>query len=237
MNLYAIADLHLSLSGEKPMDIFGDHWKNHPEKIEKAWRSAIHPDDIVLVPGDISWATKPSHALQDLEWIHALPGTKIILKGNHDYWWPKSQRKLTELLPPSMQAIRRNACKVGPYVFFGTRGGDLVPLRQATEEEVRKKTEKELADLAASIEELKPILRDEPELTPVALFHYPPFELGKDESIYTDAIEAVGAKHCVYGHLHTPEEHEQSFQGDGRGTIYHLVSADSLDFCPIKLVG
>src|SRR5512147_3257203 len=102
MKIWAIGDLHLGFSTGKWMDIFGAHWQGHAAKVEASWREVVAPGDIVLVPGDVSWAMKPAEVRQDLEWVAALPGTKVLVKGNHDYWWPGSQAKLRALLPPGV---------------------------------------------------------------------------------------------------------------------------------------
>lgn len=217
------------------MDIFGDHWIDHPAKIETAWRKSIGEEDIVLVPGDISWGTKPPDTVPDLEWLAALPGTKVLLKGNHDSWWPKTRSKLLRILPDGLIPVHKNAVRIDPFVFFGTRGSDLVPVFGATPEEIEKRVHRELSHLEASIESLEAERRENPGLIPIALFHYPPFPLGEDASPFTDRLEKAGARICVYGHLHDREEFAVTVQGNRRGIEYRLVSADSLDFTPLRL--
>jgi hypothetical protein len=234
-HLFAIADIHLSFAVDKPMDIFGEVWRDHPRKIEAAWRESIAEEDIVLVPGDISWAMKTKDALPDLDWVASLPGQKVLLKGNHDYWWPRSRRKLEQMLPDGLHAVRRNALRLDRFAFFGVRGGDLVPLHGATALEVETRTGKELEDLEASIAELEDLVAGDSELVRIALFHYPPFLLGESRSIYTERIRSAGAELCVYGHLHDPVEFAATFQGTSEGVEYRLVSADALEFRPLLL--
>ena len=121
MKVYAISDLHLSNSCDKPMDIFGGNWENYTSKIIDNWSKSVKQDDIVLVAGDISWAMKLEEAVSDLNWIDALPGTKILIKGNHEYWW-KSISSVRQILPQSIKAIQNDAIKIGKFIFCGTRG-------------------------------------------------------------------------------------------------------------------
>lgn len=121
MKIYAISDLHLSNSCDKPMDVFGGHWENYVSKIKENWKAKVAEDDLVLIAGDISWAMKLEEATSDLEWIDELPGKKIIIKGNHEYWW-KSISAVRELLPESIMAIQNDAIKIDNYVICGTRG-------------------------------------------------------------------------------------------------------------------
>ena len=121
MAIFALSDLHLPLGIDKPMDIFGGNWEGYTDKIIENWKAKVSADDIVLIAGDISWAMKLDEAKADLEWIDKLPGKKIIIKGNHEYWW-KSISAVRELLPASMMAIQNDAIKIDNYVICGTRG-------------------------------------------------------------------------------------------------------------------
>lgn len=121
MRIFAISDLHLSFACDKPMDVFGGHWENYLQKIEENWKNKIKDDDIVLIAGDISWAMKLEEVSADLKWIDNLPGKKIMIKGNHEYWW-KSISSVREILPESIMAIQNDAIKIGDYIICGTRG-------------------------------------------------------------------------------------------------------------------
>ena len=121
MNIYAIGDLHLSGQSPKPMDIFGDHWTDHWPRIKESWQQAVSGDDVVLIPGDISWAMRLEEARCDLDAIGALPGRKIIMRGNHDYWWG-SLSQVQSLLPPLMYALQNNSFVFEDCVIGGTRG-------------------------------------------------------------------------------------------------------------------
>ena len=121
MKVYAISDLHLSLNGEKPMDIFGAGWGNYLEKIKSDWNSKVKCDDIVLISGDISWAMKLEDALNDISFLETLNGIKILIRGNHDYWWQGISR-IREKLPKNVYALQNDSLKIGEYVFCGSRG-------------------------------------------------------------------------------------------------------------------
>ncbi|MBI1850633.1 MAG: metallophosphoesterase [Planctomycetes bacterium] len=233
MRLFGISDLHLGFRVDKPMSIFGAGWERHHEKIEASWRSQVGFDDLVLVPGDLSWAMREEEARPDLDWLGALPGQKVIVKGNHDYWWPKSRAKLAKLLPPGVHPIKRNAVRVHDVLCIGARGCDFVPLHGRTAEQVTFEIARETSDLEASIVDGQRLRAGAARV--VALFHYPPFELGKNSSAFTDAIAAAGATLCVYGHLHESPEWKATFQGEAGGVRYRLLSCDALDFRVVPL--
>ena len=121
MKIFAISDLHLSLSGEKPMDIFGYSWEDYLNKIELDWQNKVSDEDIVLISGDISWAMKQEDALKDIEFISKQKGKKILIRGNHDYWW-QSITKLREMMPKDIFLLQNDAVKIGNFVFCGSRG-------------------------------------------------------------------------------------------------------------------
>ena len=135
MRVFAISDLHLSNACDKPMDIFGGRWVGYTQKIEKAWNETVQKDDLVLIAGDISWAMKLEEAVPDLLWIDSLPGNKIIIKGNHEYWW-KSVSAVRQVLPASIQAIQNDAIKLDGLVICGTRGWD-IPEKSSSEEDIK----------------------------------------------------------------------------------------------------
>ncbi len=228
MSLFAIGDLHLSFRSDKPMTKFGDHWADHAARIAESWRALVGPGDVVLVPGDLSWGMTAAESSEDLEWFAALPGQKVIVKGNHDYWWPKSRARLAAALGPSVHPLKRNAARIGDVAFIGVRGTDLVPLHGKSQAETDAAIARELADLDASIEDLRARFPDAPRV--VALSHYPPFDLGGNSSPFTDRIESAGADLCVYGHLHEAAEWSATFQGERNGVEYRLVACDAIGF-------
>ena len=234
--LWAIADLHLGFSTGKWMDKFGEHWVDHHKKVEKHWRASIEDQDLVLLPGDFSWAMKPKQVEEELKWLRDLPGTMILIKGNHDYWWPKSQKKMQELLPDRVYALKKTALIIEGYPIVGVRGGDLVPFGKKTQEDIDKELQRELAEFKASIKHLEELEKEEtPQRSKIAMFHYPPFGPHSDQSVFTDLIEEANCKIVVYGHLHSKQDWADYFQGEARGVHYHLVACDALDFKP-KLI-
>jgi uncharacterized protein len=234
MRIWAIGDLHLGFSTGKWMDGFGAHWLDHARKVAERWTAKVSPEDLVILAGDLSWAMKPEEARPDMEWLGRLPGKKVLVKGNHDYWWPPSKARMRELLPPGSIALKRNAAVVDGVPLIGVRGADFFPPEEATAEGAEA-LERERHELQLSIDNLRtlgPVARP-----PIAVFHYPPFPLDSCESVFTGMLEAAGVRTCVYGHLHQQVDWERAFQGEYRGVTYRLVSCDFLDFSPLRIEG
>ena len=228
MQIYAIADLHLSLTSEKPMDVFGEAWRDHTEKLERNWRARVSEDDLVLIPGDISWAMQLQAALPDLSFIGSLPGKKILLKGNHDYWWSAIGR-VRAALPEGMRALQNDAIVEGNIGICGSRGW-LCPGSVNFSQEDQKIYLRELDRLSLSLQSL-------PEVEiKIAMLHFPPF-LEKDRaSGVTERLERAGVNIAVYGHLHG-EANRNAFEGEKNGVVYHCVAADKLNFVPKLIYG
>jgi len=239
--IWALSDLHLSLSGAKPMDVFGERWERHHERMAESWDRLVGPEDIVLSPGDLSWAMKPAEAKLDLDWVGARPGWKVIAKGNHDFWWPGTRKAMAALLPPRMVAIKKCAARIGPVGFFGARGGDFAPLTRygdtRTQVEVDAWLEREENELKLSIAELDRL--DAESGTPAALricvFHYPPVAPGKRSSRFSPLITAARASWCVYGHLHGQNIGPARVEGDISGVQYRCASCDLIGFEPVRI--
>lgn len=233
MRIWAIGDLHLGFSTGKWMDRFGDHWLGHAEKVESSWRELVRDEDIVLLPGDLSWAMKPAEAISDLQWLASLPGSKVLIKGNHDYWWPGSHAKLQALLPPRIHAIKKRALVLHGIPLIGVRGPDFALRDGELPQALEDRLVRERRELLLSIEDLRSSYAG--DRRPICLFHYPPYPLGATESAFTRILEEAGCSHCVFGHLHTEEEHRRVFQGEQRGVRYHLTSCDSIGFRPLLI--
>jgi predicted phosphohydrolase len=231
MKIWAIADLHLGFSTGKWMDVFGDHWKDHHVKVESSWREMVGPGDLVLLPGDFSWAMKQDEVKADLRWLALLPGRKVLIKGNHDYWWPGTHAKMAALLPPGVHAIKKKAVVIDGVPIIGVRGGDFFVREGETPQVVGERLARERAELLQSIEDLARFERG--SVPPIAMFHYPPFPVGRDESLFTRIVEDAGCRVCLFGHLHAKPEWQRVFQGEKRGVRYRLVSCDSLEFQPL----
>lgn len=228
MHIYAIADLHLSLTSEKPMDVFGETWRGHAEKLERNWRERVQDDDLVLIPGDISWAMQLSAALPDLSFIGDLPGKKILLKGNHDYWWSAIGRVRSQL-PAGMRAIQNDSIVEGGIGICGTRGW-LCPGSNNFGADDQKIYLRELDRLTLSLNSLPAVE------TKIAMLHFPPFADKDKGSGFSERLEAAGVQIAIYGHLHG-DAHRNAFEGERNGIVYHCVAADKLDFAPKLIYG
>ncbi len=226
MNVFAIGDLHLSLAKpNKEMDVFGSHWENHFERISEDWRARVKEEDAVLIPGDISWAMRPEEARPDLEAIGALPGKKILLRGNHDYWWG-SAAKVEAVLGQNTRIVQNNCVVEGGYVFCGSRGWTLPTEGQFSDEDKRI-YEREKIRLQLSLDCAK---KQEGKQV-IGMMHYPPLFENCPQTDFTEMFRAYGVKEVVFGHLHGSvlnQVHLTDFLVDG--VNYNLVSADYMDF-------
>ncbi len=229
MRVFAIADPHLSSASDKPMDVFGAHWEGHPEALFAGWREVVGEEDLVLVPGDISWALRFEEAMPDLEALAALPGTKVLLRGNHDYWWP-SIGKLRRALPARMHALQNDALKFGDVVIAGTRGW-VCPGSSEFSEQDAKIYARELGRLKLSLAAARKLQQQGDKL--VVMLHYPPTNLRLEPSGFTELLLEAEPDALVFGHLHGD---------DGKRVIrelgdiaVHFVAADALGFIP-KLI-
>lgn len=224
--VFAIGDLHLSGAANKPMNVFGQRWERHFDRIGEAWRALVNPGDIVLIPGDISWATTPMEAIVDLRSIGALPGTKVLLRGNHDHWWG-SISKVRKMLPDGMFALQNDTIRFGSLVICGTRGWNCPGREAYNEERDRKYYEREVTRLSLSLSDYRRLPGD----TLIAMMHFPPFNDRLDPTGFTGLLEGAGVDMVVYGHIHD-RACKAAFEGTLRRVIYHLVSCDHLNFKP-----
>lgn len=232
MPIYAISDLHLALSIDKPMDIFGDRWKNYMERLKLAWSQTVTSNDYVIIPGDISWATYLANAVEDFNFIEALPGKKIISKGNHDYWWT-TMNKLENFINKNnystISFMHNNSFRIENAIICGTRGWSCPGDNDFTDED-RKIYNRELQRLELSFKDCK---RDDESIV-IAALHFPPFNSKKEPSGFVDILKKYGVNKCIYGHLHG-QNSSNVVDGDYDGIEYRLVSADYLNFRPILL--
>ncbi|MFN0064964.1 MAG: metallophosphoesterase [Chlamydiales bacterium] len=230
--VWAIADLHLSFGvPNKKMDIFGPKWVGHAEKIRMNWEALVQKEDLVLLPGDISWAMKLEETALDFAWIAALPGTKVMIRGNHDLWW-SSVSKVRKVLPPSIHAIHNdvfhwNEISVGgarlwdsPEFNFASLGPGDIPLLKADE----KIFSREMARLEMSLKQL-----DQKAKYRLAMTHYPPVGLDIAPTQASALLEKYNVDYCCFGHLH-------NVKGDLFGGKYLLTACDYLDFKPRSVV-
>ncbi len=229
MAIYAIGDLHLSSTSEKPMDVFGPGWKEHTAKLSANWDSLVKDSDLVIVPGDISWAQRLDEAIPDLEWVAARKGTKLLIKGNHDYWWPTIS-KLREKLPPSVFALQNDYFAWGNWAVCGTRGW-ICPGEEGFDNDQDQKIYlREVHRLRLSLERA----REDSFDSIIAALHFPPFTRRGSSSDFTRVLEEYGVKICIYGHIHD-NGRDSFFQGERGGVHYRFVAADGIDFSPVLL--
>ena len=232
MRLFAIGDLHLSGGDDKPMDVFGPQWDRHFFHISRQWREKVSEDDLVLIPGDISWAMHLKEAQEDLEAIAKLPGQVILCKGNHDYWW-NSITRVRAILPAKMQALQFSAADIGPAVVCGTRGWLFPTEEQLLDEANQKIFLRETKRLSMALEEAQKLADGRPI---VVMMHYPPLLDGERDTAFTELIEQFNVHTVVYGHLHG-QGIQSGFNGEHRGVRYYLVSCDSIGFSPMEIAG
>jgi predicted phosphohydrolase len=228
--IFAIADLHLSSSGSKPMDVFGEVWRDHAGAMARGWDAIVAPGDTVLIPGDISWAKTLDEAREDLAWIGSRPGAKYLLRGNHDSWWGSIARVREALLPGCM-ALQNDAFDLGGVVLVGARGW--------TEPDDPIATEDDAAVFRRELERLKLSIADadrrRPSAVPrIAMLHFPPWIDGRPPSEVVSVLRQGRVTHCVYGHLHGAD-HAKGVSGTRDGIAFHLVSADAIRFTPVAI--
>ena len=229
MALYAIGDLHLSFSEDKPMDIFGENWANYEKKIKENWEKKIKNEDVVLIPGDISWAIKFEKAFIDLEWIDNLPGRKIMIKGNHDYWWT-SLKKMNNKFK-TLEFLHNNFYTYYDYAICGTRAWNSPSEINFTEKDL-KIYNRELIRLKLSLDSAKKSGFNKF----IVMIHYPPTNDLKERSGFMEIFEEYNVEKVVYGHLHTKSSFFSSIQGIVNGVEYILTSSDYIEFNPKKVL-
>lgn len=227
--IYAISDLHLPGSYDKSMDLFGPHWQGHFLKIRHDWLSRVTEKDIVLIPGDISWAMRLEDAISDLMSIAELPGQKIIIKGNHDFWW-SSLSRVRSNLPEGFHALQNDALVINDFVFCGSRGWN-APGSAEFSQEAEKIYQRELIRLEISLSAAQKI-REGRRL--VALCHFPPCSGKGEDSAVTGLMERFEVNDVVYGHLHGASC-ASGFTGEKNGVRYWFASCDCVGFNLLSL--
>ena len=234
MSIYVIADLHLSFKNPKPMNIFGNNWENHEQKIKEDWQKKVTDDDLVILPGDFSWAMNLEDTYLDFKYLNELPGKKILLKGNHDYWWT-TMNKMREYIKvnefDTIDFLYNNSYLFDGVILTGTRGWTLNDL-----EGEAKILNRELGRLELSINEG---ITKFGEDKPIYVFmHYPPITnsaiLNKSELKFVEVMKKYKVQKCMYGHLHS-HSHKDAIEGNIEGIEFNLISADYLDFKLMKI--
>ena len=228
MRVLAIGDPHLSATDPKPMTVFGPSWRGHPEVFFEGWREVVRDDDLVLVPGDVSWAMRLEDARPDLEAIAELPGRKVLLRGNHDYWWP-SLSKLRAALPEGMYAIQNDALRIEDVVVAGTRGW-MVPGSTNTEAQDQRIYEREVQRLRLSLAAAERL----GEGFLVIMLHFPPTNPRGDPSELLQTVVEAAPQALVFGHVHGDAPvHVPQLDG----VTVRFVAADALRFKPALVRG
>lgn len=228
MSIFAIADLHLSFSQDKPMDIFGDNWENHAEKIKNNWLNKVKQSDYVIIPGDFSWAMYLEETKKDFEYLNNLPGTKILLRGNHDYWWntvTKMDKFLNENGFDNISFLYNNSYLVENKIIVGTRGWNVLDTENDS-----KMIKRENARLEISINDGIEKYGEDREI--IAFMHYPPINKSdtmENETEFVKTLKKYNIKRCYYGHLHGIA-HKDAIEGNVHGIEYKLISSDYLNF-------
>lgn len=228
--LFALADLHLSSSGDKPMDVFGELWRDHGPRMAKNWDAVVDADDTVLLPGDLSWGRNLLEAAGDLAWIGQRPGRKLLLKGNHDSWW-SSRARVMAALPEGCAILHSDSSRVGPRVVVGARGwtDPRDPLAVPGDS---KLFNRELERLRLSVADAD--RRFDRGLPRLAMLHFPPLLEGRRPSDVVGLLKRAGVSECVYGHLHG-DDHRLAVRGERDGIVYYFVAADAVGFTPLEI--
>ncbi|MBQ8513486.1 MAG: metallophosphoesterase [Clostridia bacterium] len=234
--IYAISDLHLSLGTNKPMHIFGSRWQDHAKKLESRWRALVKPEDTVVVPGDISWADSLADAETDFRFIESLPGTKLIGKGNHDFWWTsaaKMQKALDSWGVKSVKFLHNNAYRVDDKVICGSRGWFTEEKQQNTVEPVdyAKLVARECMRVELSLTEGAKLADDTTET--IVFLHFPPVYGDFRCDPLTDVLLKHCIRRCYYGHIHGNYTYPAKVMH--RGIELCMISADFLDFYPVPV--
>ena len=230
MAIYVIADLHLSFSQDKPMSIFGENWEGHSEKIKNNWISKVKPEDTVVLPGDFSWDMYLQDTYKDFEYLNSLPGKKLLLKGNHDYWWTtvtNMRNFLEENKFKNIDFIYNNSYLVENKILTGTRGWNLLDTENSS-----KMIKRESIRLQLAIEDGIKKYGDDKEI--IVFMHYPPISNTNKKSDFLKILKQYDIKRCYYGHLHG-KSHQDAVEGIVDGIEFKLISADYLNFDVIKV--
>jgi uncharacterized protein len=230
MTVWAIADLHLSFARPDRRERYAARWRDHAETIERQWREAVRPEDVVLVPGDVSMARNHRDLQPDLAWLDRLPGTKVLSPGNHDAWWNGAE-KVRPMLRRSLLAVGGDAVATRGIVACGALGAPVLP--DDPDPAPQAASDRELAALDRALEDANRLRTGGEPL--YVLWHYPPFDQHRRPGPCVARFEAAGVTACVYGHLHAQGQWALAVQGEIGGVRYHCVAADAIGFRPLRV--
>ena len=245
MSLYAIGDFHLSFTVNKPMDVFDKRWKNHVVKIEKYWKRKVTENDTVVITGDHSWGRDLAECQADLDFIMALPGRKILLRGNHDMFWDaKKTERLNEEYKDKLFFLQNNFAVYQDYALVGTKGftfegpfylnrrGQIIGWDEEREEQAKKLVAREMKRLRESFR----LAKKEGYQKFIMFLHYPPTNILEKNSPFTEIAEEYKVSAVVYSHCHGESRFGDSIRGNFHGIEYMLVSGDYLNFRPAQVL-
>lgn len=243
-SIFAIADFHLSFPkegggpGTKPMNIFGGNWDNYEERIREDWNAKVGDDDIGVIAGDLSWAMKMEDAAADFAYLKSLRGTKIVIRGNHDYWW-KSISRIREELGADFHVLQNDSVRIAEkgIVFAGTRGWKVPERFKPQKDDDRKIYEREVVRMDLALKDAKSKMvtgNDGRKDKLVAIIHYPPFNATRDDSGFTKLFEEHGVDAVIYGHLHG-KPGKSDIIVTKNGIKYYLTSCDMLNHTVLKI--
>jgi len=213
------------------MDIFGENWANYEQRIMDDWNARVGDDDVGIIAGDISWAMRVPETVKDFEYLGKLKGTKIIVRGNHDYWW-STITKVRESLPAGVHALQNDSVKIGNVVYCGTRGWKVPERYQKQSGEDKKIFDREVIRFEMSLQDAKKKMAEDDRL--IAIIHYPPFNSMRDDSPFTALCEKYGVTSCVYGHLHGKQARTEALTVKN-SVKYYLTSCDQVGFGVVEI--
>ena len=231
MSIFVIGDLHLSFNNPKPMDIFGEHWAGHEEKVRSNWIENVKENDLVILPGDFSWETYLVDTKKDFDYLNSLPGKKLLLKGNHDYWWTTVTNMKTFLKEnkyTNIDFLYNNSFLIEDKIIVGTRGWNLLESDNS-----KKMINRESVRLKLSIENGISKFGEGKEI--IVFMHYPPITQNMSSSEFINIMKQYNIKKCFYGHLHGAS-HNDAVEGIVEGIDFKLVSADYLNFDLFQII-
>lgn len=232
MKIYAISDLHLSFESDKPMDVFGEKWERYEEKILNNTNSVVGSDDLLFIAGDLSWAMQIEDTEKDFDYIKSLNGMKIVVRGNHDYWWKSISAVREQLEPRKIYALQNDSIKINDVIVAGTRGWVVPESGRKLGEQDQKIYDRELIRLKMALDDAKKKQSNGEDI--IVLMHFPPFNSSLDENEFTSLLSGYGVKCCVYGHLHGKTKYT-NFSPVINGVKYILSSCDKINFMPILI--
>ena len=232
MKVFALSDLHLSFESDKPMNVFGENWDNYENRIIENWNSVVGVEDLVIIAGDISWAISIENTKKDFDFIDKLNGKKVIIRGNHDYWW-KAIGVVRDWIPNTIKAIQNDAIDFGDVIICGSRGWLIHEREKQPSADDLKMINRELIRIEMSFKKAIEIKGDSNKEI-ICVLHYPPFNSYLDESEFTNLIEQYKIKKVVFGHLHGKNKYPNGVI-ELNGVKYYLSSCDRVDFTPIQI--